>query len=158
MKIIIALLSVAALGGTASAQQAPQVWVGRELPPSTMIVLTPDQEVTSKKVEVGDIVNFTVVGDVVENGAVAIRRGTHAEGKVSWKTGRAIGGKSGKFEIAFSSITLNGRQYPLRGTHRQEGRGNTTAALLGSILISGRSAQMLPGQLVNAFTVSSIPY
>lgn len=46
----------------------------------------------------------------------------------------------------------------MSGMYRQEGRGNTVGALLGSIVISGRSAVMEPGQLVNAFTAAPIPY
>jgi hypothetical protein len=101
---------------------------------------------------------FATVGDVVENGAVVIPRGSPVTGMISWKTGRAIGGKSGKFEVEFKSVTVNGREMGLTGKHRQEGRGNTVGALLGSILISGRSAVMVLGQTVPAFTAEPIPY
>ncbi len=123
-----------------------------------MLVVTPANEITSKRIEEGDQIAFMTVNDVVENGAVAIPRGSHVRGTVSWKTGRAIGGKSGKFEITFNSISVQGRDYVLRGSHRQEGRGNTVGALLGSIVISGRSAVMLPGQLVNVFTAEAVVY
>lgn len=138
--------------------QEPAASVARMLPASTLISVTPNAEITSKKVEVGDKVAFSVVNDVVENGKVAIPRGSQVEGTVAWKTGKAIGGKSGKFEINFNTVVIAGRAYALRGVHRQEGKGNTAAALLGSILVSGRSAQMLPGQLASAFTVDPIPY
>ncbi len=127
------------------------------LPASTLITVTPNEEITSKKVEVGTRVSFSVVNDIVENGAVAIPRGSQVAGTISWKTGKAIGGKSGKFEVKFDSVNVRGRDYALRGVHRQEGKGNTAAALLGSILVSGRSAQMLPGQMANAFTAEPIP-
>lgn len=130
----------------------------RVLPASTMITVTPNEEITSKKIEVGDKVSFSVVSDVAENGATAIPRGSQVVGSISWKTGKAIGGKSGKFEVKFESVTVRGKAYALRGVHRQEGKGNTAAALLGSILVSGRSAQMLPGQMATAFTVDQIPY
>jgi hypothetical protein len=130
----------------------------RLLPAGTMLVVTPANEITSKRIEEGEQIAFMTVNDVVENGAVAIPRGSHVGGTVSWKTGRAIGGKSGKFEITFNSISVQGRDYALRGSHRQEGRGNTVGALLGSIVISGRSAVMLPGQLVNVFTAEAVVY
>ncbi|MCC4232665.1 hypothetical protein LL253_08170 [Sphingobium soli] len=126
------------------------------LPANTMIVVTPVQEVTSKKMKEGDAVAFQVVNDVVENGAVIIPRGTPVKGTVTWRTGKGIGGKSAKFEVTFNSVQLAGRDWGLRGSHRQEGRGNTMAALFGSMLISGRSAVMVPGQLVNAFTSEAI--
>jgi hypothetical protein len=120
------------------------------VPSGTLVQVTPMQEITSKKVEVGDKFTFQVVADVVENGTVAIPRGSQAIGEIIWKTGRAIGGKSGKFEIEFRSVSVNGKEIALTGKHRQEGRGNTVGALLGSIIISGRSAVMTPGQIVTA--------
>lgn len=44
------------------------------LPASTLITVTPNEEITSKKVEVGTRVLFSVVNDIVENGVVAIPR------------------------------------------------------------------------------------
>lgn len=40
--------------------------------------------------------------------------------------------------------------------HRQEGRGNTGGALLGATIITGKSATMVPGQLINVFTDETI--
>lgn len=130
----------------------------RTLPAGTIVAVTPLAEITSKRVEVGQTYQFRVVNDVVENGLVVIPRGSTATGAITWKTGRAVGGKSGKFDVEFQSVSANGRAIPLMGTHRQEGRGNTVGALLGSIIISGRSAVMLPGQIVNAVTKEPVAY
>lgn len=130
----------------------------RTLPAGTIVSVAPLTEITSKRVEVGETYQFQVVNDVVENGETVIPRGATATGVIKWKTGRAIGGKSGKFEIEFSSVAVNGRTIALTGIHRQEGRGNTVGALLGSMFISGRSAVMLPGQMVNALTKEPTPY
>lgn len=130
----------------------------RYLPESTMVAVTPDNEISSKKVEVGQKVSFSIVNDVVENGLVAIPRGSKVEGTVTWKTGKAVGGKSGKFEVSFDRVNVSGQSYGMRGTHRQEGKGNTVAAVFATWLVSGRSAVMLPGQIVNAFTAERIPY
>lgn len=140
--------------------QAPVVPAGtqRVLPASTLISVTPDASISSKKVEVGEKVSFSVVNDVTENGGVAIPRGSKVQATVTWKTGKAIGGKSGKFEVNFDKVTVNGRDYALRGTHRQEGKGNTVAAVFATWLVSGRSAEMLPGQMVNAFTAEPIAF
>jgi len=115
------------------------------LPNNTMIVVTPVNEITSKKMKEGDKVAFQVVSDVVENGQVIIPRGSPVAGTISWRTGKGIGGKSAKFDDTFDTVNTAGKDWKLRGTHRQEGKGNTTAALLGSMLISGRSAVMTPG-------------
>ena len=124
--------------------------VTRMLPAGTVVNLTTMQEITSKRVNVGEKFQFQVVNDVVENGLVVIPRGSIATGTVTMKTGRAIGGKSGKFDITFDNVVANGRSFPLMGVHHQEGRGNTVGALLGSIFISGKSAVMIVGQMVNA--------
>jgi len=128
------------------------------LPSGTMLVITPAQEISSKHIEEGQQVMFRVVEDVVEGNKVVIRRGSSVSGTITWKTGRAIGGKSGKFEVTFDSVSVSGRRIPLNGMYRQEGRGNSVGALLGSMVISGRSAVMLPGQLVNVFTGQDFVY
>lgn len=159
-KIFAAALLCAATPGivgsqAALAQAAP---AAKALPANTLLQLTPDKEISSKKINLGDKVAFTVVTDVSDGGTVVIPRGSPVEGSISFKTGKAIGGKSGKFEVTFEKVTIAGRTYAMKGVHRQEGKGNTAAALLGSILISGRSAVMLPGEFANAFTAEPIPY
>lgn len=121
-----------------------------------MVVVTPVEEITSINMKEGDVVAFQVVNDVVQDGAVLIQRGAPVKGTITWRTGKGIGGKSAKFIVTFNSVDIAGHAWALRGTHRQEGRGNTMAALLGSMLISGRSAVMTPGQLVNCFTAEQI--
>jgi hypothetical protein len=61
------------------------------------------------------------------------------EATVSWHTGKAVGGKSAKFELTFNTVNVRDHEYALTGKHRQEGKGNTVAALLGSMVISGHS-------------------
>ena len=166
-------LSAGLLSGAAVAQDTatPQVAVpsaapaasataptARVVPPSTVLTVTPLAEITSKRIEEGDKFQFSVVADIVEGGVIAIPRGSMVQGTITWKTGRAIGGKSGKFEVTFDHVTVNGRNYKLTGLHRQEGRGNSVGALLGSMIVSGRSAVMLPGQMANAITAEPIPF
>lgn len=137
---------------------SPAQPAARVVPPSTVLTVTPLAEITSKRIEEGDKFQFSVVADVVEGGVIAIPRGSIVQGTITWKTGRAIGGKSGKFEVTFDHVTVNGRNYKLTGLHRQEGRGNSVGALLGSMIVSGRSAVMLPGQMANAITAEPIPF
>ena len=128
------------------------------LPINTLVVVTPTEEITSKEMKVGQVHNFMVVNDVVEEGAVIIRRGSPVKATVSWRTGKGIVGKSAKFELTFDSVRAGGHDWRLRGSVRQEGRGNTVGALLGSAIITGRSAVMAPGQLINVFTAEEIPF
>lgn len=148
-------------GASAAAQAVAQVSspvAVKLMPENTLLQLTPMQEISSKHVEEGQEVAFATVGDVTEGASVVIPRGSPVTGLITWKTGRAIGGKSGKFEVTFKSVRVRGKSYPMSGSYRQEGRGNTVGALLGAIVISGRSAVMLPGQIVNGFTAAPIPY
>lgn len=160
-KVVTLAFAVAALvsaQGTLAYQPSATVTSARMVPASTILTITPVTEITSKRIEKGDKFQFILVNDIVENGIVAIPRGTNVQGVITYKTGRAIGGKSGKFEVTFDQITVNGKSYRLTGMHRQEGRGNTVGALLGSLFVSGRSAVMVPGQTATAITAEPIPY
>lgn len=127
------------------------------LPANTLISVTPVQEITSKDMKEGDVRMLQVATDVSEKGVIVIPRGAPVQALVTWRTGKGIVGKSAKFELTFQKITVGGKDYALKGTHRQEGRGNTVGALLGSMIITGRSAVMPSGQIVNAFTAEAIP-
>jgi hypothetical protein len=131
---------------------AAPAMVTRYLPAGTLVNLTPIEEITSKHLQEGTRYDFIVVNDVTDGGVLVIPRGSKATGVITMQTGRAVGGKSGKFDVSFESVTANGITFPLSGVHRQEGKGNTLGALFGSLIISGRSAVMLPGDIVTAFT------
>ncbi len=126
------------------------------LPADTTVTVAPVADISSKKMKEGDEESFQVVNDVLQNGVVVIPRGAPVKGKITWRTGKGIGGKSAKFEVAFETVTVGGRTWAMKGKHRQEGKGNTVAALLGSMLISGHSAVMLQGQAVPALTAEAI--
>lgn len=155
---VVACALVMASPLAAQSISTPMAAAGRSLPAGTQVSLTPLQEISSKKTAMGERFQFQVVNDVVENGLVVIPRGSIATGVVTMKTGRAVGGKSGKFDITFESVTANGRAFPLSGVHRQEGKGNTFGALLGSLVISGRSAVMQQGQIVTAMIREQTAY
>lgn len=129
-------VGLASVAVPAAAQDVQQTTT-KFMPASTSMTVTPQAEISSKHVEEGQKFTFTTVGDVKEGETVVIPRGSTVTGTVTWKTGRAIGGKSGKFEVTFNTVNVGGKDYAVRGVHRQEGRGNTVGALLGSIWISG---------------------
>lgn len=149
---------ISASAATGVSETASRQLVARLLPASTPLEIASDGEISSKKIEVDDKFTFSVVADVLEYGEVVVPRGSKVTATVSWKTGRAIGGKSGKFELTFTSINVRGVDYAMSGTHRQEGKGNTVAAVFATWLVSGRSAVMTPGQTVTALTGEPIPY
>lgn len=148
------LVSSAAYSQTGSARASEANVV---LPADTVLSVIPLEEITSKNMTVGDVQRLQVSGDVSQSGVVIIPRGSPVKATVTWRTGKGIGGKSAKFVLTFNSVNVHGKEFSLKGTHRQEGRGNTVAALLGSMLISGHSAVMTSGQVVTAITAEPIP-
>lgn len=145
LKLILAALLFAAAPDTIT------------LPAETMIQVTPVEEITSKGMKEGETRTLQVVSDVTHGGVVVIPRGAQVTALVTWRTGKAVGGKSAKFELTFKSVRVAGRDFALHGTHRQEGKGNTLVAVLVFAGVSGKSAVMVPGQVVNAFTAEPIP-
>lgn len=127
------------------------------LPADTVVQVVPVNDITSMHMKEGDVQRLQVATDVVENGVVVIPRGSPVRATVTWRTGKGIGGKSAKFDLTFNAVSVRGHEYALKGKHRQEGKGNTMAALLGSMVISGHSAVMESGQMANAFTAEPIP-
>lgn len=158
MKIIVAALLSAMVAAPALEQAVASSTVsGVVLPADTVIQVTPVEEISSINMKVGDVHMLQVATDVAQNGTIVIPRGSPVKSTVSYRTGKGIGGKSAKFELSFDSVTVNGVPYGLKGKHRQEGRGNTVGALLGSMIITGKSAVIASGQAMNAFTAVAIP-
>ena len=139
---------------------------GLTLPSYTEVILTPDAEANSKKLREGHTVPMHTVFDVMHNGVVVIPKGTRGMGTVTWRTGKGAFGKSAKMEITFNELTLpNGHRLPLAGMHRQEGEGNTGAAVGAAIavgvfgaFVTGKSAIIPVGQHLMARTNEPLAY
>jgi len=164
-KMLVAAVAASFVSGMAvHAQQGPVVEAqpvdaaAQALPVNTLVLVTPAEEITSKKMKEGTQRRFLVVEDVVYGGKVIIPRGSEVQATVTWRTGKGIVGKSAKFELSFDWVRVGSTNWRLRGQHRQEGKGNTAGALLGSAIITGKSATMTPGQIVNVFTAEPIPF
>jgi glucose/arabinose dehydrogenase len=133
------------------------------LPLNTEVFLTMNAELTSKRAREGDMFDMTVSHDVMLGNYVVIPKGALARGEVTWRTGRAVFGKSGKMDIELRYIELNGRRVPITGKYRQEGEGNTMAAVGAVVLvapllfISGKSALIPAGRELKATTAEAIP-
>ena len=136
------------------------------LPANSEVLLRMSEELTTKggQAKEGQMFRLTVVHDVKVNGQTVIPMGTPATGEVTWKTGRAIFGKSGKMEIALRYIDLNGERIDLAGEYRQEGEGDTLAAVGAVVLaapllvITGKSAIIPRGKEMIAHTVSPVDF
>jgi hypothetical protein len=164
--------SIAAFAQTASgdapvpavALQRPASAQTTALPANTELLLSMNDDLTTKGIEEGHKFRLTLVRDVVIGDYIVIPKGTPAVGEVTWKTGKAAFGKSGKMEIALRYLDLNGRHVPIEGKYRQEGEGNTAATVAGVIaagvfagFITGKSAKIPQGRELKAFTTEALP-
>lgn len=134
------------------------------LPANSEVVLRMVEELTTKggRAKEGQVFRLTVAYDVKVDGITVIPTGTPATGEVTMKTGRAVFGKSGKMEIALRSINLDGQRVEITGEYRQEGDGDTLAAVGAVVLaapllvITGKSAVIPRGREMVAYTVSPV--
>jgi hypothetical protein len=157
-----AVPAVVAAPALAVAAPAP----GLMLPSYTEVILTPDAEANSKKLREGHTIPMHTVFDVMHNGVVVIPKGTRGMGTVTWRTGKGAFGKSATMEVTFNELTLpNGHRLPLAGMHRQEGEGNTGAAIGAAIavgvfgaFVTGKSAIIPNGQHLMARTNEALAY
>ena len=137
------------------------------LAPNTEVVVTPNDTLTTKgkKIKEGYKFPIATVFDVMQDGYVLIPKGTVGEGTVTYVTNKGAFGKSGKMEISFDRLDLNGQRVPLTGNFRQEGEGNTGATVgaavavgVFSAFVTGRSATITNGQQLRARTVEPLAF
>jgi hypothetical protein len=134
------------------------------LPANTEVAVTPNDNLTTKGTKEGDTFLISTVFDVMYNGYVVIPRGTPGQGTIVWRTGKGAFGKSAKMELQFDWLDLNGRRISLTGKHRQEGEGNTGAAI-GAVVavgvfgafVTGKSAKVPHGMQLSARTAEALP-
>jgi hypothetical protein len=133
------------------------------LPANTEIILRMSDDLTSKggKIDAGHMFRLTVAYDIRVQGTIVIPSGTPAVGEVTMRTGKGVFGKSGKMEVELRHVDLNGRRIPMNGKFRQEGEGNTLAAV-GAIFLSapllfvtGKSAVIPRGRELTGYTAVS---
>lgn len=74
------------------------------IPANTLVTMTNLDELNSKTIQEGDVVRFTVAGDVLVGDVIAIPRGMEVNGTVTKarKSGRF--GKDGKIEIMYDNV------------------------------------------------------
>lgn len=122
-------------------------------------------EISSSRNRLGETIGMVVTSDVVSNGIVVIPQGTRAVGEISFRSGRGMFGKSGKLEISFRYVDMDGVRVPLDGAHFQAGDGNTVgtigaivaAGVVGGMVVTGRSANVSEGSAFTARTIDPLP-
>jgi hypothetical protein len=135
------------------------------LPANSEVVLNLNEAVSSENLALGDKVALTVAQDVKVNGSVVIPHGTRAVSLVTMRKGKGSFGKSGKLEIAFRYLDLDGRHIPIEGRYLQQGEGNGAATvgavlgagIIGGLVVHGHSARIAEGHQFSVRTVDAIP-
>ena len=133
------------------------------LPANTEVILRMSDDLTSKggKIDAGHMFRLTVAYDVRVQGTIVIPSGTPAVGEVTMRTGKGVFGKSGKMDVELRHVDLNGRRIPVTGKFRQEGEGNTLAAVGAIFLtapllfVTGKSAVIPRGRELTGYTVAA---
>jgi hypothetical protein len=139
--------------------------VSAVLPANTEIPVSLNETISSKTHRLGDQVALTVAQDVKVDGHVLIPQGTRAIGQVTRRSNRGSFGKSGKMDVTFRYIDLDGTKIPVEGEHHQEGSGNTAAAIgamvavgvVGGLMVKGKSAKVEQGREFRIHTAEAIP-
>jgi hypothetical protein len=135
------------------------------LPRNTEILVTPNDAISSKTARVGDKFRVATMEDVLQDGFVVIPKGTVGQISVSYQTNKGAFGKSGKFEIEYEWLELDGRKIPLTGHYRVEGDGNT-GATVGAVVavgvfaafVTGHSANLTHGQKLHTHTADAVTF
>jgi hypothetical protein len=145
---------------------SPQGTPKRFLPTNTEVILAMNDDLTTKggKIEEGTMFYLTVANDVKLGDYVVIPRGARGAGEVTWKTGKAAFGKSGKMEVELRWVEVGNQRIPIEGKYRQEGEGNTVATV-GTVVavgvfaafVTGKSARIPRGRELSARTKFDIP-
>ncbi|MEP9361046.1 hypothetical protein [Sphingomonas sp. KR3-1] len=134
------------------------------LPANTEVVVSMNAELNSKKFKKeGHKFDLSVASDVRMGDYVIIPKGTPAYGIVTYRTGKGAFGKSAKMEFDITHIDLNGNRIPLKGHFRQEGQGNTGAAV-GAVVavgvfgafVTGKSAIVEQGREFRVYTTEPL--
>jgi hypothetical protein len=120
----------------AAAAAAPQpAAVEMKIPDGTPLELELQSNVTSKEAQEGDIINFTVVNDILVNGVTVIERGAPAKARVAVAKKSGHWGKSGKLGWAMQDVlAADGTRIPLRMEKKLAGDGKGGTVTTGVVV------------------------
>lgn len=117
------------------------------VPMGTELDVRLDRALSSDTAQVEDRFEGTTVVDLRENGRVLIPAGSRVRGVVTAVRNAGRFERKGELQLSFDQITVNGRNYPVRGTvtealesggYREDaekiGTGAAVGAILGGIL------------------------
>lgn len=144
---------------------------GPSLPPNTIVYVSLNADLTTKHTHQGDQFDVTTTRPVIVDGYVVIPQGTLGHGRISYRTGKGVMGKSAKMEFELTELEVGNQVVPIKGHYRLEGDGNTGAtvgivaagALTGvgiipALFVTGRSASAAQGTEYRAATSAPVTF
>lgn len=146
---------------------APALGAPFVLPGNTTIALRLQSSLSSRETQRGETVQLVVDHDVMLDGRVVVPRGTLATGEIIRASGSGGFGKSGKIEIAATTLMLNGRAVELAGSLLTKGRGGSFGKMLlfgaltgamGVASVRGDDAVIGPEAILTATTRADVAF
>ena len=137
------------------------------LPGNTAIALRLQSSLSSRETQRGETVQLVVDHDVMLDGRVVVPRGTLATGEIIRASGSGGFGKSGKIEIAATTLMLHGRAVELAGSLLTKGRGGSFGKMLlfgaltgamGVASVRGDDAVIGPDAILAATTRADVAF
>ena len=126
-------------------QQAPQA-PGVTVPAGTPLHVAVDAQISSETAQTGDTWTGTIKEPVIIGTSAPIPAGSVVSGVITESVPAAKGGRA-SLALAIRSVTVNGREYPLRATTEAVVAGSPRARNLGAIA-GGAAAGALIGKAV----------
>ncbi len=137
--IILAMMNATGGGPAAAGDAAAGAAAGVDvkIPDGTPMELELMSNVSSKDAHEGDIINFTVVSDVIVDGVVVIKRGAPARARVAVAKESGHWGKSGKLGWAMQDVmAADGSRIAIRMEKKLAGDSKGGTVTTGVIVTS----------------------
>ncbi|HXA76628.1 MAG TPA: hypothetical protein VNV41_05795 [Candidatus Acidoferrales bacterium] len=143
-----------------------------ELPDSTLIKLALSNDLSSANATQGQVVEFRVAEDVTIDGAVVVKKGTLALGKVTFAQGKRHLGRAGSLDIeADKTHAVDGTKVELHAEAGAKGKGKAGAMSAGMLITAtgvgapigalwllkhGKDATIPAGSVLTAYTDDAV--
>lgn len=153
MKYLILLLFASPCFAMASDTTKIVVYEG------TQVSVMTKKELNGKELQGGDVLEFVLAENVLQQGVVVFKEGWRVTGTVTEAAKAKALGKKGKLEFSIDFLYLpNGRPVKLRSTVKRNLQGSGGAVAAGAILLSpvallfnGKQAKFAEGTVFTAY-------
>jgi hypothetical protein len=162
-------LALVAVSAPALAQQGapvpPPSAPAQALKEGTEVHLVTRDAISSETAKAGDRIELRVAQAVVVDGTIVIPEGAAATGEVTKARDNGLLGRSGKLDIAITSIDAGGRSVPVRGQKDKKGSSGTIGAVGAgvvflplAIVVKGKEAKIPAGTTVDVYVDRDVPF